>query len=90
MEVDENNVLLANPSNTEKEKTSSPSSRQIGYEVPLHLDDNGNVIIPTPAEIEEMIANGEGEYVGRPEDANHPPSQLTEEEWKMQEARRMI
>ena len=61
-----------------------------GYEVPLHLDNNGNVIIPTLAEIDEMIANDEGEYVGHLADANQPSPQLTEEEWLIQEAWRMI
>ena len=59
-----------------------------GYQVPLNLDDDGKVIIPTPSEIEEMIENGEGEYVGHPADNNQPQTPLTEEEWKMQEARR--
>ena len=62
-----------------------------GIEVPLHLDEDGNVIIPTPAEIEEMIENGEGRYVGTPdENANQPPPYISEEEWKQQEALRQL
>ena len=61
-----------------------------GYEVPLHLDEGGNGIITTSAEIEEMIANGEREYVGPPADANQPQTLLTKEEWKMQEAMRQL
>ena len=46
--------------------------------------------IPTPAEIEEMKANGEGQR-GEPPEASAPilPN-LTEEEWKMQEAMRQL
>ena len=61
-----------------------------GYRVPLRRGDNGEVIIPTPAEIEEMKANGEGEWVKPPEPSAPPPPNLTEEEWKMQEALRML
>ena len=62
-----------------------------GIEVPRHLDDNGNMIIPTLAEIEEMIKNGEGKYVGIPdENSNQPPPYITEEEWKLQEAQRQL
>ena len=58
--------------------------------MPLSRGDNGEVIIPTPAEIEEMKANGEGEWVELPEPSAPRPPQLTEEEWKMQEDWRMI
>ena len=61
-----------------------------GYRVPLIRVDNGQVIIPTPSEIEEMKANGEGEWVELPERPAPPPPQLTEEEWKMQETLRML
>ena len=61
-----------------------------GIEVPRHLDDNGNMIIPTLAEIEEMKANGEGEWVELPEPSDPPSPQLTEEAWKMQEALRQL
>ena len=93
MEVDENNVLLANgkPLVYDERGHTAGIITPDGIEVPLHLDDNGNVIIPTPAEIEEMIKNGEGKYVGIPdENANQPPPYITEEEWKQQEALRML
>ena len=56
--------------------------------MPLTLDEDGRMIIPTPAEIEEMKKNGEGEWVERPQIPN--PPQLTEEEWKMQEVLRQL
>ena len=91
--VGEDNVLLANGNPfvyDEKEHTAALVTPD-GIEVPLHLDDNGNVIIPTPSEIEEMIENGEGRYVEIPaENANQPPRRITEEEWQMQEAQRML
>lgn len=88
--VGEDNVLLDNGQPIEYREGENIASiiTPEGYEVPLHLDENGKVIIPTPAEIEEMKANGEGEYVGHPADANQQP--LTEEEWKMQEAMRQL
>ena len=54
--------------------------------MPLSRGDNGEVIIPTPAEIAEMKANGEGEWVELLE-RPVPPAQ-TEEEWRMQETLR--
>ena len=60
------------------------------YRVPLIGGDNGEVIIPTPAEIEEMKANSEGEWAEPPEFSAPPPPNLTEEEWKMQEALRQL
>ena len=56
-----------------------------GYEVPLHLDEDGKVIIPTPAEIDEMIANGEGEYVGHPANTPNqapPPLETKNGKWR--------
>lgn len=58
-----------------------------GFQVPLSRGDNGEVIIPTPAEIAEMKANVEGEWLELPEWPTPTPP-LTEEEWKMQEALR--
>ena len=93
MDVGEDNVLLANGTPfvyDEREHTAALVTPD-GIEVPLNLDDNGNVIIPTPAEIEEMIANGEGRYVEIPdENANQPPRHITEEEWKQQEVQRIL
>lgn len=56
----------------------------------MNLDDDGKVIILTPSEIEEMIENGEGEYVGHPADNNQPQTPLAEEEWQQQEALRQL
>lgn len=87
--VDENNVLLDNGQPIEYREGENIAGiiTPDGYEVPLHLDDNGNVIIPTPSEIDEMINNGEGKYVEIPEEnANQPPRHITEEEWLMREA----
>ena len=91
--VDENNVLLDNgqPLKYREGENTAALITPDGIEVPLHLDDNGNVIIPMPTEIEEMIKNGEGKYVGIPdENSNQPPPYITEEEWKLQEAQRML
>ena len=91
--VDENNVLLDNGQPIEYREGENIAAliTPDGIEVPLLLDDNGNVIIPTPAEIEEMIENGEGKYVEIPdENANQPPRYITEEEWKIQEALRQV
>ena len=93
MDVDENNVLLDNDKPIQYREGENFASiiTPDGIEVPLYLDDNGNVIIPTPAEIEEMIKNGEGKYVGIPnENSNQPPPYISEEEWKLQEAQRML
>ena len=92
LSVAEGNVLLADGKPIEYREGEHVASITTpdGYQVPLHLDDNGKVIIPTPAEIEEMKANGEGEWVGLPERTAPPPPQLTEEEWKMQEALRQL
>ncbi len=91
--VDENNVLLDNGQPIEYREGENIAAliTPDGIEVPLILDDNGNVIIPTPSEIEEMINNGEGKYVEIPdENANQPPRYITEEEWKIQEALRQV
>ena len=87
--VDENNVLLDNGQPLEYKEGENIAALVTpdGIEVPLHLDDNGNMIIPTPSEIAEMIANGEAEWVGHPIDT---PPQLTEEEWNLQEVLRQL
>ena len=93
MSVGEGNVLLDNgqPIEYREGENTAALITPDGIEVPLHLDEDGKVIIPTPSEIEEMIANGEGRYVGTPdENANQPPPYLTEEEWKQQEALRQL
>ena len=86
--VGEGNVLLANGRpviSAEGDGFVAYITSSDGYRVPLSRGDNGEVIIPTPAEIAEMKANGEGEWVEPPELSAPPPPQLTEEEWKMQE-----
>ena len=91
--VDENNVLLDNGQPIEYREGENIASITTpdGYEVPLHLDDNGNVIIPAPSEIAEMIENGEGKYVEIPDEtSNQPPRYISEEEWQLQEAQRML
>ena len=91
--VGEGNVLMANDQpviSAEGDGFVAYITAPDGYRVPLSRGDNGEVIIPTPAEIEEMKANGEGEWVELHEPAAPPPPQLTEEEWKMQEALRML
>ena len=93
MNVGEGNVLLANDQpviSAEGDGFFANITTPDGCRVPLSRGDNGEVIIPTPAEIEEMKANGEGEWVELPEPSAPPPPQLTEEEWLMQEAWRMI
>ena len=93
MSVGEGNVLTANDQpviSAEGDGFVAYITTPDGYRVPLIRGDNGQVIIPTPAEIEEMKANGEGEWVDPPEPSAPPPPNLTEEEWKMQEAWRMI
>ena len=87
--VGEGNVLLDNGQSLEYRKGENIAALVTpdGIEVPLHLDDNGNMIIPTPSEIAEMIANGEAEWVGHPIDT---PPQLTEEEWNLQEVLRQL
>lgn len=92
LSVGEGNVLLANgkPIVYDKREHVASITTPDGFQVPLNLDADGNVIIPTPAEIEEMKANGEGEWVELPERPAPPSPQLTEEEWKMQEALRML
>ena len=90
MSVGEDNVLLSNGEPLvydEREHTAALTTPD-GIEVPLHLDDNGNVILPTPSQIEEMKANGEGEWVELPETSAPPP--FPEEEWKQQEALRQL
>ena len=91
--IGEDNVLLDNgqPLKYREGKNIAALVTPDGIEVPLHLDEDGKVIIPTPSEIEEMIANGEGRYVEIPdENANQPPRHITEEEWQLQEAQRML
>ena len=91
--VGEGNVLLANGRpviSAEGDGFVAYITAPDGYRVPLKRGNNGEVIIPTPSEIEEMKANGEGEWVELPEPAAPPPPQLTEEEWKMQEALRQL
>ena len=88
-----NNVLMANDQpviSAEGDGFFANITTPDGFQVPLSRGDNGEVIIPTPAEIEEMKANGEGEWVEPPEPSAPPPPNLTEEEWKMQEALRML
>ena len=85
LSVGKGNVLLANgkPIVYDKREHVASITTPDGFQVPLNLDADGKVIIPTPAEIEQMKANGEGEWVELPE---RPAAQtpLTEEEWKMQ------
>ena len=92
LSVAEGNVLLADGKPIEYREGENVASITTpdGYQVPLNLDADGNVIIPTPSQIEEMKANGEGEWVELPERPALPPPQLTEEEWKMQEALRQL
>ncbi len=88
-----NNVLMANDRpviSAEGDGFFANITTPDGFQVPLIRGDNGEVIIPTPAEIEEMKANGEGEWVEPPEPSAPPPPNLTEEEWKMQEVLRML
>ena len=61
--VDENNVLLDNgkPFQYREGENIAGIITPDGFQMPLNLDDNAQVIIPTPSEIDEMIANGEGE-----------------------------
>ncbi len=91
--VGEGNVLLDNGQPIEYREGENIAAliTPDGFEVPLILDDNGNVIIPTPSEIEEMIENGEGKYVEIPDaNSNQLPRHITEEEWKIQEALRQV
>ena len=93
MNVGEGNVLLANGQpviSAEGDGFFANITTSDGFQVPLSRGDNGEVIIPTPTEIEEMKANGEGEWVEPPEPSAPPPPNLTEEEWKMQEALRQL
>ena len=93
LDVGENNVLLANgkPLVYDEREHTAVIATPDGIEGPLHLHDNSNVIIPSPSEIAEMLENGEGKYVEIPdEDSNQPPSYITEEEWKLQEALRQL
>ena len=92
LSVGEGNVLLANgkPIVYDKREHVASITAPDGFQVPLNLDADGKVIIPTPSQIEEMKANGEGEWVELPEWPAPPPPQLTEEEWKMQEALRQL
>ena len=90
MSVGEGNVLMADgrPVISAEGGFFASITTPDGIEVPLHLDDNGNVILPTPSQIEEMKANGEGEWVELPETSAPPP--FPEEEWKQQEALRQL
>ena len=93
MNVGEGNILMANGRpviSAEGDGFFAYITTPDGFQVPLIRGDNGEVIIPTPAEIEEMKANGEGEWVEIPERPAPPPPQLTEEEWKMQETLRQL
>ncbi len=92
LSVGEGNVLLANgkPIVYDKREHVASITTPDGFQVPLNLDEDGKVIIPTPSQIEEMKANGEGEWVEPPEPSAPPPPHLTEEEWKMQEALRQL
>ena len=93
MDVGEDNELMHNgqPIQYREGENIAALITPDGIEVPLHLDKDGNVIIPTPSEIDEMIKNGEGKYVGIPdENSNQPPPYISEEEWKLQEAQRML
>ena len=76
MNVGEGNVLMANGRPVISAQGHGffayiPSPD--GYRVPLIHGDNGEAIIPTPAEIEEMKANGEGEWV-EPSDPTASPT----------------
>ena len=91
MYAGEGNVLMANGKPLvydEREHVASITTPD-GYRVPLNLDDNGNMIIPSPSQIEEMKANGEGEWAEHLERPVTPPH-LIKEEWKKQEAWRII
>ena len=90
--VDKNNMLLDNgqPIKYREGENIASITTPDGYRVPLNLDEDGKVIIPTPSQIEQMKANGEGEWVELPELPAPPTTQLTEEEWKMQEALRQL
>ena len=91
MDVGKDNVLLANGEPIEYREGENIASITTpdGYQVPLNLDADGKVIIPTPSEIDEMIVNGEAEWVGHPAD-DQPQTPLTEEEWKKQETLRQL
>ena len=86
MKVDKNNVLLAGgkPVLYDENRNVAGIITPDGYEVPLHLDEDGKVIVPTPGEIDDMIDNGEGKYVG-----NRPAPQL-DEDWKMEALQRVL
>ncbi len=88
--VGEDNVLLVNgePIVYDDRENVASIITPDGYEVPLLMDAEGRVVIPTPAEIEEMKTNGQGEWVEKPQKPNLLP--LTEEEWKKQEALRQL
>ena len=91
--IGEDNVLLANcqPIEYREGENIAALVTPDGIEVPLYLDEDGKVIIPTPAEIEEMIENGEGKYVGIPDaNSNQPPPYISEEEWRQQETQRIL
>lgn len=92
MDVGKDNVLMHNgqPIKYREGENIASIITPDGYEVPLHLDEDGKVIIPTPSQIEQMKANGEGEWVELPERTAPPTHQLTEEEWKMQETLRQL
>lgn len=92
MKVDKNNVLLAGgkPVLYDENRNVAGIITPDGYEVPLHLDEDGKVIIPTPAEIDEMIENGEGKYVGHPADAPNQAPPPLDEEWKMEALQRVL
>ena len=89
LSIGEGNVLLDNgqPIKYREGEHVASITTPDGYRVPLNLDEDGKVIVPTPSEIDEMIANGEAEWVGHPADDQPQP---TEEEWKMQETLRQL
>lgn len=92
MNVGKGNVLMSNNQpviSAEGDGFFAYITAPDGFQVPLRLGDNGEVIIPTPAEIEEMKANGAGEWVELPERPATPPAQI-KEEWKIQEAPRQV
>ena len=82
MSVGEDNVLIANGSPVVYDKMENVASiiTADGYEVPLSLDEDGNAVVPNPSEIEETIANGEGEWVEHPEPSAPPLPNLSEKE----------
>ncbi len=74
MSVGEGNVLLANDQpfiSAEGDGFFANITTPNSYQVPWRRGDNGEGIIPTPSEIEEMKATGEGKWV-EPLPLSHP------------------